>query len=97
MIRRPSEQLKDVLRLFWRDNPELYHQMLEARVERLWCELFGTSVAKATSNVYIKNRVLYVSMTSSVVRSEMLVIRKRIVETLNNHAGSDVIDEVVIR
>ena len=97
MIRRPSEQLKDVLRLFWRDNPELYHQMLEARVERLWGELFGTSVAKATSNVYIKNRVLYVSLTSSVIRSEMLVIRKRIVETLNNHAGSDVIDEVVIR
>ena len=97
MIRRPSEQLKDVLRLFWRDNPELYHQMLEARIERLWGELFGSTVAQATSNIYVKNRVLYVSMTSSVVRSEMLAIRKRLVTTLNKHAGSDVIDEVVIR
>ena len=97
MIRRPSEQLGDVLRLFWRDNPELYHKMLEARVQRLWSELFGSTVAQSTSNAYIKNRVLYVFMTSSVVRSEMLAIRKRLVATLNEHAGSDVIDDVVIR
>ena len=97
MIRRKSEQLRETLRLFWRDNPELYHKMLEARVQRLWGELFGLTVAEATSNVYVKNRVLYVFMTSSVVRSELLSMRKRLVATLNKHAGSDVIDDIVIR
>ena len=97
MIRRKSEQLRETLRLFWRDNPELYHKMLEARVIRLWSELFGLTVAEATSNVYIKNRVLYVFMTSSVIRSEMLSMRKRLVATLNKHAGSDVIDDIIIR
>ena len=97
MIRRKSEQLRETLRLFWRDNPELYHKMLEARVQRLWGELFGLTVAEVTSNVYVKNRVLYVFMTSSVVRSELLSMRKRLVATLNKHAGSDVIDDIVIR
>jgi hypothetical protein len=36
-------------------------------------------------------------MTSSVVRSEMIALRKKLVITLNEHAGSDVIDDVVIR
>jgi predicted nucleic acid-binding Zn ribbon protein len=85
------------MRLFWKDHPELYHKMLEARIQRLWGELFGPSIASYTTNVYVKNRVLYVSMTSSVVRSEMLSMRKRLVVALNEHAGSDVIDDVMIR
>ena len=97
MIRRKTVRLGDTLRLFWRDNPELYHKMLEARVVRLWGELFGPSMAKYTTNVYVKNRVLYVFMSSSVVRSEMIAMRKRLVITLNEHAGSDVIDDVMIR
>jgi len=97
MIRRKTVRLGDTLRLFWQENPELYHHMLEARIERLWSELFGPSIAKYTTNVYVKNRVLYVYMTSSVVRSEMIAMRKRLVITLNEHAGSDVIDDVMIR
>jgi len=97
MIRRKTERLNEVLRFFWKDNPELYHKMLEARVQRLWGELFGPSIAQYTTGLYVKSRVLYVSMASSVVRSEMLSMRKRLVATLNEHAGSDVIDDVVIR
>ena len=97
MYRRKTERINETLRLFWKDNPEIYHKMLEARVVRLWGELFGPTVAGYTNGLYVKNRVLYVSITSSVVRSEMLSIRKRLVPTLNEHAGSDVIDDVMIR
>ncbi|MDL2305338.1 DUF721 domain-containing protein [Bacteroides sp. OttesenSCG-928-D19] len=97
MIRRKTVRLSETLRLFWKENPELYHKMMEVRVQRLWGELFGPSIARYTTNVYVKNRVLYVSMNSSVVRSEMLSMRKRLVRTLNEHAGSDVIDDVMIR
>ena len=97
MIRRKTVRLRETLRFFWQENPELYHKMLEARVQRLWGELFGPSIAKYTTNIYVKNRVLYVFMSSSVVRSEMLAMRKRLVVTLNEHAGSNVIDDVMIR
>lgn len=97
MQRRKTERLGSALRSFWANNPELYHKMLEARVQRLWGELFGPIVTKATSSVYVKNRVLYVFMTSSVVRSEMSSMRKRLVKALNEHAGSDVIDDIMIR
>jgi len=82
---------------FWRENPELYHKMMEARVQRLWGELFGPSIVQYTTNLYIKNRTLYVSMSSSVVRNEMISMRKRLVATLNENAGANVIDDVVIR
>jgi hypothetical protein len=97
MIRRKTVRLNETLRLFWKDHPELYHKMLEARVQRLWGELLDPSVARYTTNVYVKNRILYVSVASSVVRSELISARKRLVLMLNEHAGSDVIDDVVIR
>ena len=97
MERRKTVQLRQVMQLFWRENPELYHKMMEARVQRLWGELFGTTIAGFTTKTYIKNRVLYVSMSSSVARNEMASMRKRIVRTLNEHAGSHVIDDVMIR
>jgi hypothetical protein len=97
MERRKTERISDTLHLFWRENPELYHKMLEARVQRLWGELFGPTIKQYTTNLYVKNRTLHVSMSSSVARNEMASMRKRIVKTLNQHAGSDVIDDVMIR
>lgn len=97
MIRRKSERINETLRIFWRENPEMYHKMLEMRVQRLWGELFGPTVAQHTTNLYVKNRTLYVSMSSSVVRSELLSMRKRLVITLNENAGAHVIDDIRIQ
>ena len=97
MLRKKTEHVSEMLRLFWKDNPELYHKMLEERVVRLWSEILSPSITRNTTNIYIKNRVLYVSMSSSVMRSELLSMRKRLVMKLNEHAGSNVIDDVMIR
>lgn len=97
MERKKTVRLGDTLHLFWREHPDLYHKMMEARVQRLWGELFGPHIAGYTTHTYIKNRTLYVSMSSSVARNEMSSMRKRLVVTLNEHAGSDVIDDVIIR
>ena len=97
MERRKTVRLGETFHLFWQEHPELYHKMLEMRVQRLWGEVFGAVIAQYTTNVYVKNRTLYVCMSSSVARNEMSSMRKRVVATLNKHAGSDVIDDVIIR
>ena len=97
MERRKTIRIGNLLQHFWRDNPELFHKMMEMRIQRLWGELFGPAIAQYTTNVYVKNRVLYVSMSSSVARNEMASMRKRLVTTLNEHAGANIIDDVMIR
>ena len=44
-----------------------------------------------------KDKVLYVSLTSSVLRSELVLCRERLVKSLNDYAGSEVIQDIVIR
>ena len=66
-------------------------------VMRAWGEILGPMVAQYTRNIYVKDKVLYVSLTSSVLRSELVLCRERLVKSLNDYAGSEVIQDIVIR
>ena len=54
-------------------------------------------MARVTKNIYIKDRTLFVQLGSSVVRSELMMIRDEIMKRLNERAGKDVIDKIVLR
>jgi len=95
MMHRNAQTLGDAIREFFEDNAELRGKILEIRVMRAWGEILGPMVAQYTRNIYVK--VLYVSLTSSVLRSELVLCRERLVKSLNDYAGSEVIQDIVIR
>lgn len=97
MIRRNAQTLGDAIREFFEDNAELRGKILEIRVQRAWGEILGPMVAQYTHNIYVKDKVLHVSLTSSVLRSELVLYRERLVKSLNDYAGSTVIQDIIIR
>ncbi|MDR1555519.1 MAG: DUF721 domain-containing protein [Tannerellaceae bacterium] len=97
MKRKNSQTIGEVLKSFFEDNAELYEKMLEIRVQRGWGEVLGPMIQQYTRNIYVKNHVLYVSLTSSVLRSELLLSREKLIKSLNDYAGSEVIHDIVIR
>lgn len=72
-------------------------KLSENRLLNSWEELLGKSIANSTKDLYIKNGVLYVSLRSSVVRHELMMIRDELVKRLNEKAGREVITDVVLR
>ena len=97
MKRNNTQKLGELLRDFFEDNTELYEKMMEIRIRRAWKEVLGPMVLQYTRNVYVKDKVLYVSLTSSVLRSELVLCREKLVKSLNDYAGSQVIRDIVIR
>lgn len=96
-MRKNSQTLGDVIRDFFENSPALREKILQLRVQRGWGELLGPMVQQYTSNIYVKDRVLHVSITSSVLRSELLLCRERLVKSLNEYAGADVIGDIIVR
>jgi predicted nucleic acid-binding Zn ribbon protein len=96
MKRRNAQTIGDVLNDFFSDNAELRTKMLETRVINAWGEILGATILQYTRNIYIKNHVLYVSLTSSVLRNELILSRETLLKNLNKHAGADVITDIVI-
>ena len=87
-----GEIIKDCL-----DDLKISRTLKEKRIVSQWGNMLGKAVASRTKQVYIKDRTLYVYLTSSVVRSELLMMRQTILDKMNEMAGEIIIDSVVIK
>jgi predicted nucleic acid-binding Zn ribbon protein len=69
----------------------------EASVLNSWEEIVGKAISSRTSKIYIKDHVLYVHLSSSVVRNELLMLRQALKEKINGRIGKDVIKDIILR
>lgn len=94
--RKSQEQpLKEAIEEFL-DRYRLRDRMNQARVIEGWGKVVGEMVARNTSQLHIRNKVLYVKVNSSALRNELLFARTKIIHALNKEAGAAVIEEIVL-
>lgn len=93
MKRRKAEQVGDVVRLFLREQG-LEAPLNEFRLIQSWTTVLGPSVERYTRNLYIRGQTLYVQLSSSVLRSELMMQRTSLVRRLNASVGAQVITEI---
>ena len=96
MRRNDAEQIGDMIRKFFRQNG-LESPLNEYRWVDAWKDVVGPTFTKYTSNLYIKNQILYVHLTSSTVRQEMMMARDILVRRLNEQVGAQVIVNIIFR
>ncbi len=96
MERKDVRKIDSLLQQFVKSN-RLEKGLAEYRLMKSWKDLLGITVAKKTKSLRIQNRKLYVTLHSSVVRNELSMIKTSLIPRLNEAAGMDVIDDVVLR
>lgn len=97
MRKRNTESIGEVLKQYFEENPFFRRKLAESRAVTGWSKLLGLMATSYTSNIYYRNGTLYVSLTSSVLRSELLMAKDRLIAKLNEHAGMHVINDIVFR
>lgn len=68
----------------------------EARAKQLWHETMGPTISSYTQNIYVKNRKLYITISSSSLRQEISFSKDKIKNFINEGIGEDFIQGVVI-
>ena len=96
MKRNDAEQIGEMIRKFFRQNA-LEAPLNEYRLIQAWKDVVGPAITKYTSNLYIKNQILYVHLTSSVLRQELMMGRDLLVKNLNKQVGAQVIVNIIFR
>ena len=96
MKRSNTELLGDVIRRYLRLEG-LETPLNEYRLVDAWKDVVGPAVTRYTTNLYIRNQILYVHLASSVVRQELMMAREMLVRNLNAQVGSQVIVDIVFR
>jgi hypothetical protein len=96
MKRVNIQQISGALDDFFAQNPILADKLAETRLMDSWDRALGFSVMRFTDSLYITKRTLYVKLTSSVLKNELMLCREQMIDKLNAHAGRNVIDNIVL-
>ena len=97
MKRTNAIPLGEILQDFYKENPLLKQKILEIRIQRAWGDILGPMIMRSTQKLFVKNCVLHVFLNSSVLRNELSMNKKRLLKSLNDYAGEEVITDIVIR
>ena len=87
-----AEALKDYIR-----EMNFTEKLGEADLLNSWEEIVGKAISSRTTRIYIKDKILYVHLNSSVVRNELIMLREALKDKLNSKTGREVIREIILR
>lgn len=96
MKRNNTQSLKEVLKLYV-DSMHIGAKLKESRLKDQWEEMLGKNAASLTRKLFIKNKVLYVYLNSSVLRNELLMMREKLIFRINEMAGEEIVEKIVLR
>jgi predicted nucleic acid-binding Zn ribbon protein len=96
MRRSNTQSLSEVLKEFIKQN-QLDKKLKEIDVVQNWENLLGKTIAHYTKNIYIRNRILYVEISSSVVKNELFMMREEICRRINEDAGQNVVSKIIFK
>lgn len=98
MAKRQNSNLKlgEALQEFIKEN-RLQKGIDKVDARSAWEKLMGNGVNNYTTSVELKNEVLYVSLSSSVLRQELSMGKSKIIAMLNEELGKDLIKKMILR
>lgn len=68
-----------------------------ARIEEVWEQLMGKTIAKYTDKIQIINQTLFITTAVAPLKNELLYQKENIIQKVNEAMGEKVIKDVVIK
>jgi len=69
----------------------------EHTLKTKWPDIAGSLVATHTKNLFLKKKILYIELDSSVVRKELSMMRSEIIVQLNSYFHKNSIEGIVFK
>lgn len=98
MARRNKEEstLGDVIKDFIEAN-RLQSGLDKVSVKEAWHNVMGSAISNYTTAIKLEREVLYVQLSSSVLREELSYGKEKIIKLVNEELGKDLIKKIVLR
>lgn len=78
-------------------SPNVARKIAEGSLPHAWREVTGEVVAASTRQVRFVRGTLYVHISSSILRSELMMQREALVRSINKQLGIELVQSVVIQ
>lgn len=78
------------------DSCNLTEKFQEGLIIAAWKRLLGEKVSKQTKRVFLKDKTLFVELTSPALKHDLTLSKKQVIQLFTNDFGKEVIVELVI-
>ncbi|MFT6971505.1 MAG: putative nucleic acid-binding Zn ribbon protein [Roseivirga sp.] len=86
-----GDAIKDMLKSF-----NIEQKFNETNLINSWEQVMGVAIAKRTSKIYIKDKKLFVHLTSAPLRHELNMSKGKILVLLAKEFGQPIVNEVIL-
>ncbi len=98
MAKRQGENnsMSDVLKGFI-DKNRLQKGLDRVSIQDAWNNVMGNAISKYTTAIILERDVLYIQLSSSVLREELSYGKSKIIKLINEEMGKEIITKLVLR
>ena len=90
-----TQNISDVIQDYLKEM-NLDNKLKEVHVVNSWEQIIGRTIAKATRNIYIKDKKLFLKIESSVIKNELLIIKEGLIKRINEFADEELVKDIVL-
>ena len=96
MKRSEPKLIGDILREFF-ERPYVARRIAEGKLPQYWREIVGEQIAAITTEFRYERGILYIGIAAGVARQEIFFRRDELMVRLNQRAGAQIVNSIIIR
>ena len=90
---KDAAPLKDALNRMFQEY-RLSRKFNETKVVSSWESIMGKPIASRTDKIYIKDKILFVKLSSAPLKNELLMSKNKIMELLEKEGAKGIIEDI---
>ncbi len=90
-----NNEIKNLLEIFLKKN-NLEKGLLELEVKRAWHELMENGVSNYTTDVSLKNKTLYIKLSSPALKEELSYGKEKLIKLINERFKKKIVQKIVL-
>ena len=90
-----NNEIKNLLDIFLKKN-NLEKGLLDLEVKRAWHELMENGVSNYTTDVSLKNKTLYIKLSSPAHKEELSYGKEKLMKLINERFKKKIVQKIVL-
>ena len=90
-----NNEIKNLLDIFLKKN-NLEKGLLDLEVKRAWHELMENGVSNYTTDVSLKNKILYIKLSSPALKEELSYGKEKLMKLINERFKKKIVQKIVL-
>lgn len=96
MKRSKTILIGDALKEFF-ERPYIAAKVAEGKLPETWRAVVGDVVANMTTELRLDNHILFVRISSSIIRHELFMQREALKDEINHRSKARLVNSVIVR